>query len=424
MPASPVSIRCTGCARAGFLGARASSAATASAAPGSGTATRARAATSRASTTPTRSRAELEQEWEWTRALPGPAGDPALPQPRRRPLRPAARHPARDRASSALRFDEDDRSLDRSTPTTARAFTAQLVRDGGRLPVVDEGAQASRASTTSRASWYHTAPWPHGGRRLHRASGSAVIGTGSTGDPGDSRRSRRQAEQLYRVPAHAELQRARAEPSRCDAERPAWVKARLPRAPAGRAAVACCGVPCTAPTRSDARGHARGAAARFRAALAAGRRRALRDVASPTSSSDQDGEPERGRVRPRARSARPCTTRRSPRRCARTGYPIGTKRLCVDIDYFETYNRDNVTLVDLRRDPIEEITPRGIRARRGASTRSTCIVFAIGLRRDDRARCSTSTSAGRRRRGAARASGRPGRAPISGSRWRASRTCS
>jgi cyclohexanone monooxygenase len=42
------------------------------------------------------------------------------------------------------------------------------------------------------------------------------------------------------------------------------------------------------------------------------------------------------------------------------GYPCGTKRLCVDIGYFETYNRDNVTLVDLRANPIERITPISI----------------------------------------------------------------
>ena len=42
-------------------------------------------------------------------------------------------------------------------------------------------------------------------------------------------------------------------------------------------------------------------------------------------------------------------------------YPIGARRLIVDIDYFETYNRDNVTLVDVRAVPITEITPGGLR---------------------------------------------------------------
>ena len=36
-------------------------------------------------------------------------------------------------------------------------------------------------------------------------------------------------------------------------------------------------------------------------------------------------------------------------------HPFGTKRLCVDTDYYETFNRDNVTLVDLRRTPIARI---------------------------------------------------------------------
>jgi cyclohexanone monooxygenase len=39
---------------------------------------------------------------------------------------------------------------------------------------------------------------------------------------------------------------------------------------------------------------------------------------------------------------------------------IGGKRLCLDSHYFETYNRDNVSLVDLRSTPIDEITAKGI----------------------------------------------------------------
>jgi cyclohexanone monooxygenase len=39
----------------------------------------------------------------------------------------------------------------------------------------------------------------------------------------------------------------------------------------------------------------------------------------------------------------------------------GCKRLCVDTDYYATYNRPNVTLVDVKSSPIEEITPQGLR---------------------------------------------------------------
>jgi len=42
-------------------------------------------------------------------------------------------------------------------------------------------------------------------------------------------------------------------------------------------------------------------------------------------------------------------------------YPICTKRLCVATDYYETYNRDNVHLVDLKKTPLVEITPSGVR---------------------------------------------------------------
>jgi cyclohexanone monooxygenase len=40
---------------------------------------------------------------------------------------------------------------------------------------------------------------------------------------------------------------------------------------------------------------------------------------------------------------------------------IGCKRLCVDTGYYETFNRDNVLLVDLHATPIEQIEPAGVR---------------------------------------------------------------
>jgi cation diffusion facilitator CzcD-associated flavoprotein CzcO len=42
------------------------------------------------------------------------------------------------------------------------------------------------------------------------------------------------------------------------------------------------------------------------------------------------------------------------------GYAYGTKRPCLDTDYYATFNRDDVTLVNLRRTPIERITARGV----------------------------------------------------------------
>ena len=59
-------------------------------------------------------------------------------------------------------------------------------------------------------------------------------------------------------------------------------------------------------------------------------------------------------------------------------YPFGTKRPCVDTGYYETYNRDNVTLVDLRTTPLEEITAAGVRTD-GHEYAVDAIVFATGF---------------------------------------------
>jgi cyclohexanone monooxygenase len=43
-----------------------------------------------------------------------------------------------------------------------------------------------------------------------------------------------------------------------------------------------------------------------------------------------------------------------------TSHPIGTKRICVDTDYYESFNRENVTLVNLRRTPLVRIYDHGV----------------------------------------------------------------
>lgn len=43
-----------------------------------------------------------------------------------------------------------------------------------------------------------------------------------------------------------------------------------------------------------------------------------------------------------------------------TDHPLGAKRLCIDTNYYDTFNRENVTLVDLREDPIQSLTPNGV----------------------------------------------------------------
>jgi cyclohexanone monooxygenase len=59
-------------------------------------------------------------------------------------------------------------------------------------------------------------------------------------------------------------------------------------------------------------------------------------------------------------------------------FPVGTKRLCVDTGYYETFNRPNVTLIDIRATPIQEITPGGLRTA-DAEYALDSIVFATGF---------------------------------------------
>ena len=60
------------------------------------------------------------------------------------------------------------------------------------------------------------------------------------------------------------------------------------------------------------------------------------------------------------------------------GYPLGCKRPVLDTNYFETFNRDNVTLVDLRDETILEVTPTGIRTTE-RFVELDVIVFATGF---------------------------------------------
>jgi cyclohexanone monooxygenase len=62
-----------------------------------------------------------------------------------------------------------------------------------------------------------------------------------------------------------------------------------------------------------------------------------------------------------------------------TSHPIGTKRICVDTGYYETYNRPNVRLVDIARDPIARITASGLETRSGRRFDFDTLVMATGF---------------------------------------------
>ncbi len=58
--------------------------------------------------------------------------------------------------------------------------------------------------------------------------------------------------------------------------------------------------------------------------------------------------------------------------------PVGCKRLCVDTNYYETFNQDHVSLVDLREHPIEAVDAGGVRTASQAYE-VDCLVLATGF---------------------------------------------
>jgi cyclohexanone monooxygenase len=98
---------------------------------------------------------------------------------------------------------------------------------------------------------------------------------------------------------------------------------------------------------------------------------AFKDLMVDEAANDTAAEFVRGKIRARVRNPGVAGLL-SPRNT------IGCKRLCVDIGYYEAFNRPNVTLVDVSDSPIEAITPKGVKAR-GREHAVDAIVYATGF---------------------------------------------
>jgi cyclohexanone monooxygenase len=59
-------------------------------------------------------------------------------------------------------------------------------------------------------------------------------------------------------------------------------------------------------------------------------------------------------------------------------HPLGTKRICIADAYYPIYNQPNVSLVDVRAAPIQEVVPEGIRTTEGTHELDM-IIFATGF---------------------------------------------
>jgi cyclohexanone monooxygenase len=99
---------------------------------------------------------------------------------------------------------------------------------------------------------------------------------------------------------------------------------------------------------------------------------AYNDLLVDRDANDTAAEFARARIREIVADAQ-VAERLSPR-----NHPFGTKRPCLDTDYYATYNRDDVTLVDVRSTPIVAITPTGVRTSTD-EYELDAIVFATGF---------------------------------------------
>jgi cation diffusion facilitator CzcD-associated flavoprotein CzcO len=98
---------------------------------------------------------------------------------------------------------------------------------------------------------------------------------------------------------------------------------------------------------------------------------AYKDLMVEQAANDTAAEFVRAKIRGKVRDRR-LADLLSPRNT------IGCKRLCIDIGYYETFNRPNVSLIDVSEIGIEAITRQGVKVD-GREYRADAIVFATGF---------------------------------------------
>lgn len=100
--------------------------------------------------------------------------------------------------------------------------------------------------------------------------------------------------------------------------------------------------------------------------------RAFKDIITDIRANDVAAEYVRSRIRAKVKDPE-LAEKLSPRT-----YPIASKRLCVDTGYYEVYNQDHVSLIDINEQPIRRITARGIAAG-DAEREFDMIILATGF---------------------------------------------
>jgi len=316
---------------------------------------------------------ELEQEWEWSERYP------AQPEILRYLDHVADRFDLRrdidlNTRVAQARYDDERAVWHVTTEGGARYTATYCVMACGNLSTPHR--PAIEGLDDFEGDWYHTARWPAGGVEL-AGKRVGVIGTGSTGIQLIPQAAA-QAEHVhvfqrtpnFSMPAHnrpldPDLLRAVKADYR---ERRRLARESLSGVPSSH--------PDVLPQRSALEVAPEERARVYEHGWAnggiGGVTLAFNDINVNADANGTAADFVRDKIRAIVRD--PATAEA----LCPTTHPIGTKRICVDTDYYATYNRDNVTLVDVRSAPIVRLTPRGIETA-SAEYELDVIVFATGF---------------------------------------------
>jgi cation diffusion facilitator CzcD-associated flavoprotein CzcO/acetyl esterase/lipase len=314
---------------------------------------------------------ELEQEWEWSERYP------TQPEILRYLNHVADRFDLRrdiglsTRVVGARYVDE---RWEVTTEAGARYSATYCVMASGCLSSVHR--PAFDGLDDFEGDWYHSARWPEKGVEL-TGKRVGVIGTGSTGIQLIPQLAK-QAERLYvfqrtanfSMPAHNEpldlaVQRAIKADYR---ERRRRSRESLSGAPTSHPDVLSQRSALEATPEERERAYERG----WAQGGIGGVTLAFNDIVVNAEANATAADFVRDKIR--AVVEDPATAEA----LCPTSHPVGTKRICVDTGYYETYNRDNVTLVDVSGAPIVRVTAGGIETT-NAEYELDVIVFATGF---------------------------------------------
>ncbi|POX38598.1 cyclohexanone monooxygenase [Streptomyces sp. Ru73] len=294
---------------------------------------------------------ELEQEWDWSERY---AAQPELLSYARHVadrygLRPDITFGTR---VERLEWDEDARRWTVTTDDGGSRTARYVIAATGCLSVPSRPAFEGLADFSGEVYW--TSRWPHedvdlAGKRV------AVVGTGSSGlqtitaiAPVVGELTVFQRTPSYAVPAH----------NGPIGERLAEARTHYPEL-RERSRMSRTGFQCPGPDGAGSLLAAEPDEVRreFDKRWADGGlcfSSAYKDILRDPRANEAAAEYVRGRIREKV--ADPVLAEKlSPRT-----YPIASKRMCVDTGYFEVYNQDNVSLVDLTEQPVRRIGARGI----------------------------------------------------------------